>query len=81
MASKYRKKFTMPEGFYKILEDYSREVIRDQPKDIVEFSYMYFKHLEEVTNLKQLMVIQSTYRAISMNSIIYIKELIYHLLK
>ena len=38
----------MPEGFYKILEDYSKEVLRDQPKDIVEFSYLYFKALEEV---------------------------------
>ena len=29
MASKYRKKFEMPEGFYQILEDYTREVLRD----------------------------------------------------
>ena len=49
MASKYRKKFTMPEGFYKLLEDYSREVLRDQPRDIIEFSYLYFKAMEEVS--------------------------------
>ena len=49
MASKYRKKFEMPEGFYKILEDYTREVLRDQPVDILEFSYLYFKHLDEGT--------------------------------
>jgi len=49
MASKYRKKFTMPEGFYQVLEDYSREVLRDQPRDIIEFSYLYFKALEEVS--------------------------------
>ena len=49
MASKYRKKFAMPEGFYQILEDYSREVLRDQPRDIVEYSYLYFKALEEVS--------------------------------
>lgn len=48
MASKYRKKFALPDGFYQVLEDYSREVLRDQPKDILEFSYLYFKHLEEV---------------------------------
>lgn len=48
MASKYRKKFQLPENAYKILEDYTREVLRDQPKDILEFSYMYFKALEEV---------------------------------
>ena len=50
MASKYRKKFELPEGFYEILESYSREVLRDQPLDIVEFSYMYFKALEEVSH-------------------------------
>lgn len=49
MASKYRKKFSLPENFYPVLEDYSREVLRDQPVDIIEFSYLYFKALEEVT--------------------------------
>lgn len=49
MASKYRKKFSLPEGFYPILEAYSREVLRDQPQDIIEFSYLYFKALEEVS--------------------------------
>ena len=49
MASKYRKKFELPDGFYKILEDYTREVLRDQPLDIIEFSYLYFKHLDEVS--------------------------------
>ena len=49
MASKYRKKFELPEGFYEILENYSREVLRDQPLDIIEFSYLYFKALEEVS--------------------------------
>ena len=49
MASKYRKKYDLPEGFYDILQDYSREVLRDQPLDIIEFSYMYFKAQEEVS--------------------------------
>ena len=49
MASKYRKKFDLPEGFYDVLENYSREVLRDQPLDIIEFSYLYFKALEEVS--------------------------------
>ena len=48
MASKYRKKYSLPEGFYPILENYTREVLRDQPLDIIEFSYFYFKHLDEV---------------------------------
>ena len=51
MASKYRKKFELPEGFYEILEDYSREVLRDQPLDIIEFSYLFFKALEDVSML------------------------------
>lgn len=50
MASKYRKKFSLPENFYPVLEDYSREVLRDQPVDIIEFSYLYFKALEEVSS-------------------------------
>ena len=49
MASKYRKKFSLPEEFYPILEAYSREVLRDQPLDIIEYSYLYFKHLEEAS--------------------------------
>ena len=48
MASKYRRKFELPEGFYKVLEDYTREVLRDQPQDILEYSYLYFKHVDEV---------------------------------
>lgn len=58
MASKYRKKFTMPEGFYQVLEDYSREVLRDQPRDIIEFSYLYFKALEEVSPCQFLVTCQ-----------------------
>ena len=54
MASKYRKKFELPAGFYEVLEDYSREVLRDQPLDIVEFSYLYFKSLEEVSTMPSI---------------------------
>ena len=49
MASRNRKKFALPEDFMEILEAYSKEVLRDQPIDIVEFSYLYFKALEEVS--------------------------------
>ena len=49
MASRYRKKFSLPDDFMEILECYSREVLRDQPIDIIEFSYLYFKALEEVS--------------------------------
>ena len=53
MASKYRKKFELPDGFYEILEGYTREVLRDQPLDIIEFSYLYFKAIEDVSSTKQ----------------------------
>ena len=49
MASKYRKKYALPENFYNVLEDYSREVLRDQPMDVLEFSYLYFKAIEDVS--------------------------------
>lgn len=49
MASKYRKKCSLPVEFYPILESYSREVLRDQPLDIIEYSYLYFKAMEEGT--------------------------------
>ena len=51
MASKYRKKFSLPENFYPILEDYSREVLRDQPMEIIEFCYLYFIAMEEVNQM------------------------------
>ena len=56
MASKYRKKFELPKEFYAVLEDYSREVLRDQPVDIIEFSYLYFKALEEVSALPTILI-------------------------
>ena len=49
MTSKYRKKFALPENFHNLLEDYCREVLRDQPQDIVEYSFLYFKAMEEGT--------------------------------
>ncbi len=61
MASKYRKKFEMPEGFYGILENYTREVLRDQPVDILEYSYLYFKHLDEVINMQRSLTILKGY--------------------
>ena len=56
MASKYRKKFTVPENFQEFLADYTREVLRDQPQDIVEFSYLYFKAIEEVSTQLQNLI-------------------------
>ena len=62
MASRYRKKFALPEDFMDILEAYSREVLRDQPLDIIEFSYLYFKALEEVSQQKPALASKSLSR-------------------
>ena len=52
MASKYIQKYPVPQGFPDILHDFAREVLRDQPENIYEFGYLYFKAMEEVSKLK-----------------------------
>ena len=47
MASKYIQKFPVPEGFSEILHDLTKEILRNQPDDIIEFSAQYFKCLQE----------------------------------
>ena len=47
MASKYLQKFPVPEGFPEVLADLTREVLREQPKNIVEFAANYFEALEK----------------------------------
>lgn len=51
MASKYIQKFPTPEGFPEILSDLAKEVLRNQPSDILEFCALYFKCLQEGTEL------------------------------
>ena len=46
MASKYLKKFKVPNNFENILSDFAKEILRNQPKDIVDFGIEYFKGLE-----------------------------------
>jgi len=48
MASRYLQIFPVPTDFPQILHDFAREVLRNQPKDIIDFGYLYFKALEEV---------------------------------
>lgn len=43
MASKYLQKFPVPDNFYEILHDFAREIIRDQPEDILEYGSDYFE--------------------------------------
>jgi hypothetical protein len=47
MASKYIQKFPIPQDFPNILRDLAKEVLRYQPEDIIEFSALYFKCLQE----------------------------------
>ena len=46
MASKYIKKFKVPNNFENILSDFAKEILRNQPKDIIDFGIEYFKGLE-----------------------------------
>jgi hypothetical protein len=48
MASKYLQQYETPEGFLELLHDLIKEVLRNQPEDVVEFSALYFKCLQEV---------------------------------
>jgi len=51
MASKYIQKFPIPNNFPETLNDLAREILRNQPQDIIEFSALYFKCLQEGTVL------------------------------
>ena len=46
MASKYLQKFPIPQSFNDILYEFSREILREQPIDIIEFGAAYFKAKE-----------------------------------
>ena len=46
MASKYIKKYKVPNHFEDILSDFAKEILRNQPKDIIDFAIEYFKGLE-----------------------------------
>lgn len=46
MASKYLQKYPVPQGFQEVLSDFTREVLRDQPTNIIEYAAKYFEMLE-----------------------------------
>lgn len=46
MASKYLQKYPIPAGFQEVLADFTREVLRDQPENIIEYAAKYFEGLE-----------------------------------
>lgn len=43
MASKYFKRYEVPEGFNEVLQGLIREILREQPRDIIAFAALYFK--------------------------------------
>jgi len=45
MTSRYRKPFRYPDGFADVLRDFTREVLRDQPRSIPEFGANYFDRI------------------------------------
>ena len=46
MASLFSKKYPIPDNFPQILHDYAKEIVRNRPKDILDFSVKYFYSLE-----------------------------------
>ena len=50
MSSLFSNKYPIPDNFPQILHDYAKEIVRNRPKDILEFSIQYFYSLEN--NLK-----------------------------
>ena len=49
MASKYLQKYPVPELFPDLLHDFAGQVLRDQPQNIYEYGFEYFKALEQVS--------------------------------
>lgn len=46
MASKYILKYPIPKDFPDILHDFTKEILKAHPNNILEFSFKYFKALE-----------------------------------
>ena len=47
MSSKYIKKYEIPPGFQDLLSEFTKEILRNQPKDIIDFGIEYFKCLQQ----------------------------------
>ena len=54
MSSKFSNKYPIPEKFPEILHDFSREVLRYMPKDILDFAIQYFYSLETASPLNYI---------------------------
>lgn len=47
MASSYIQKYPIPQDFPTILKNFTREILRDQPANVIEYSAKYFEALEK----------------------------------
>lgn len=47
MSSKYLKNYKVPEGFEEVIENLTKEVLKNQPLDVLDFSVEYFRCLQE----------------------------------
>jgi len=47
MSSRYILKFPSPPLFNELIHDFTKEILRNQPDDILEFGALYFKCLQE----------------------------------
>jgi hypothetical protein len=47
MSSKYIKKYDIPPGFQDLLSEFTKEILRNQPKDIIDFGVEYFRCLQQ----------------------------------
>lgn len=47
MASSYLQAFPVPQGFYEILADFTRDILRDQPVNILEYATLYFESRQQ----------------------------------
>ena len=52
MASRYIQKYPIPQDFPSILKNFSREILRDQPTNIIEYAANYFEALESGKSFK-----------------------------
>lgn len=51
---KYAKDFQIPAEFPEILRNLTREILRDQPKDINKYALEYFDKLKQQKSLEQV---------------------------
>ena len=51
---KYAKDFQIPAEFPEVLRNLTREILRDQPKDINKYAMEYFEKLKQQRSLEQV---------------------------